>query len=108
MARTTTARSSRTLSKLALLPLVALTACGSSGYSRVVSVNPADASVYINGERVGQGSSRPYVFDFSECDRICVQATHPDYNPETEWYDQARLQEMVNANLPVAITLRAR
>ena len=40
--------------------------------------------------------------------RICVQATHPDYNPETEWYDQTRLQAMIDANLPVAITLRPR
>jgi hypothetical protein len=105
MARTTTVRSPSTLSLLALL---ALTACGGSGYSRVVSVNPADASVYINGERVGQGSSRPYVFDFSECERICVQATHQDYNPETEWFDEARIQAMIDSNLPVAITLRPR
>ncbi len=105
MATTTTLRSLRTVSPLALL---ALAACGSSGYVRVVSVNPPDASVYINGERVGQGSSRPYTFDFGDTERICVQATHQDYNPEIEWFDRARLDQMIAANLPIAITLRPR
>jgi hypothetical protein len=108
MARTPTVRPSRLVSPFAALALLALAACGGSAYTRVVSVNPADASVYINGERVGQGSSRPYTFDFADCERICVQATHPDYNPETEWYDRNRLQAMIDANLPVAITLRPR
>lgn len=96
------------LHSAALLSLSTLAACGSSAYVRVVSVNPPDASVYINGERVGQGSSRPYTFDFGSCDRIYVQATHPDYNPELEWYDRARIEQMIDANLPVTLTLRPR
>ena len=105
MATTTTARFLRCAAGPALL---ALAACSSSSYGRVVSVNPPDASVYIKGERVGPGSSRPQTFDFSDCERICVQATHPDYHPEIEWYDRTRLEQMIDANLPVAITLRAR
>jgi hypothetical protein len=105
MARTTTLRF---LACPTAATLLLLAACGSSSYVRVVSVNPPDASVYINGERVGQGSSRPYTFDFTDCERIYVQATHPDYNPEIEWYDRARIEQMIAANLPVALTLRPR
>lgn len=91
-----------------LLPVLALTACGGASYVRVLSVNPPDASVYINGERVGQGSSRPYTFDFSTVDRIYVQATHTDYQPEIEWFDRARIEQMIASNLDVKITLRPR
>lgn len=91
-----------------LLPLAALAACNSSGYVRVVSVNPPDATVYINGERVGQGSSRPYTFDFAEVERIYVQATHPEYQPEVEVFDRARIEQMIATNLDVKLTLRPR
>lgn len=101
----TTARRSRLL---LVLPLLALPACGGAGYVRVMSVNPPDASVYINGERVGQGSSRPYTFDFTTSERIYVQATHPDYQPEIEWFTKERIEQMVAANLDVKITLRPR
>src|SRR6185369_12223647 len=59
-----------------------------------------------NGERVGQGSSRPYTFDFSNVERIFVQATHPEYLPELEIFDRARIEQMVAANLDVKLTLR--
>ena len=91
-----------------LLPMLALAACGSSSYVRVVSVNPPDATVYINGERVGQGSARPCTFDFSKRARIYVQATHPDYQPAEEVFDQARIQQMIASDLPVKLTLRPR
>jgi hypothetical protein len=105
MAATTSHRSRRSA---LLLSLSALAACGSSGYTRVMSVNPPDASVFLNGERVGQGSSRPYTFDFSQNERIYVQATHPDYQPEIEWFDAARIEQMIASNLDIKITLRAR
>jgi hypothetical protein len=93
-------------------PIVAsalfLTACGSSGYSRIVSVNPPDASVYVNGEHIGQGSPRPYIFDFSHCNRIYVQATHPDYMPEFEWFTLEKIQEMIRTGTEVKLTLRSR
>jgi hypothetical protein len=91
-----------------LLPALALAACGSASYTRVVSVNPPDATVYINGEKVGQGSARPCKFDFSNVDRIYVQATHPEYQPEMEIFDQARIQQMIAENLPIKLTLRPR
>ena len=94
------------------LPLVLsalfLASCGSSGYSRLVSVNPADASVYINGERIGQGSSRPFTFDFSKSERIYVQATHPDYQPEFEWFDLEKIKNMIQTGTDVKLTLRSR
>lgn len=91
-----------------LLPAVALAACGGAGYVRVVSVNPPDATVYINGERVGQGSARPFTFDFTNCERIYVQATHPEYQPECEVFDRTRLEQMIASNLDIKLTLRQR
>jgi uncharacterized protein YcfL len=91
-----------------VLPLLALCACSSSSFVRVVSVNPPDASVYINGQRVGAGNSRPQTFDFKRNQRIYVQATHPDYQPEIEWFDRDKLEQMVDSNTEVKITLRPR
>jgi hypothetical protein len=101
---TSVRRSPTALTLSALL----LASCGSSGYSRLVSVNPADASVYVNGERIGQGSSRPFTFDFSQCERIYVQATHPDYQPEFEWFTLEKIQQMIQTNTEVKLTLRSR
>jgi hypothetical protein len=100
--------SPRTLRLTSLLACAGLTACGGSGYVRVLSVNPPDASVYINGERVGQGSSRPYTFTFGQTERMYVQATHPDYQPEIEWFDVPRMEQMIASNLDIKITLRPR
>ncbi len=97
----------RLRSVLFAVPL-ALTACSSSSFVRVVSVNPPDASVYINGERVGQGSSRPQTFDFSQCDEIFVQATHPDYQPELERFTLQKMKNMMATNTEVRLTLRPR
>lgn len=98
----------RSLRSASVLACAGLCACGGASYVRVLSVNPPDASVYINGERVGQGSSRPYTFDFRETPRIYVQATHPDYQPEIEWFDVPRMEQMIAANLDIKITLRPR
>lgn len=91
-----------------LLPLLTLGACGSASYSRVLSVNPPEASVYINGVPVGKGNSRVQTFDFSQVERIYVQATDPNYQPETEWFTRAKIEEMIANDLPVRITLRSR
>ncbi|MFY9344868.1 MAG: hypothetical protein WAT39_20410 [Planctomycetota bacterium] len=87
-----------------LVPLFALPACGGAGYRRFIKVSPAEATLYMNGERVGSGDNRPYVFDFSQCDRIFVQATHPEYTPVTEEFDREKVEALEN----VQITLRAR
>lgn len=102
------ARTLRLLSPLLLSSLTGLAACGSSSYVRVLSVNPPDASVYINGERVGQGSSRPQRFDFTSHSRIYVQATHPDYVPEIEWFTVEKIEQMISTNTDVKLTLRPR
>lgn len=97
------------LHSVALLSLLGLPACfGGSNYVRVLTVNPPDASVYINGVKVGQGSARPQTFSFAECSRIYVQATHPDYQPETEWFTAEKLDNMVATNTDVKLTLRPR
>ncbi len=105
MAESTSRR--RSNSALAFAALC-LAACGSSGYVRVLSVNPPDASVYVNGERIGQGSSRPYTFDFGQNKRIYIQATHPDYQPEIEWFTVEKVQQMIATNTDVKLTLRPR
>jgi hypothetical protein len=91
-----------------LLPLLGLAACGGARYVRVVSVNPPDATVYVNGEAIGQGSSRTYTFDFSNVERIFVQATHPEYQPAMEVFTRSDIEQRVAANLDVKLTLRAR
>lgn len=91
-----------------MLPALCLAGCSSSTYMHMMSVNPPDASVYINGERVGQGSSRPQQFDFTNSPRLYVQATHPDYQPEMEWFTAEKLKHMMSTNTPVTLTLRPR
>lgn len=90
-----------------LFLLVATTACSSTPV-RVLSVNPPDASVYVNGQRIGQGSSRPQAFDFSQYSRIYIQATHPDYLPEIEWFTPEKIEQMISLNTDVKLTLRPR
>ena len=92
-----------------LTPLLCLAAgCSSSTYMHTLAVSPPDASVYVNGVRVGQGSSRPVEFDFANSPRVCVQATHPDYQPEMEWFTLQKLKHMMSTNTPVTLTLRPR
>ncbi|HEB54403.1 MAG TPA: hypothetical protein ENI87_14215 [bacterium] len=98
----------RPLSTFLLLTMLGGAACSSSRYTRVVSVNPPDASLYINGEKVGSGDKRPHVFDFSKFQRVYLQATHRDYLPRFEWYDEAKLQQMIANNLPIRMTLNER
>lgn len=100
--------SQRSFRSVILLPGMLLAACGGAGYVRVVSVNPPDATVYVNGEKIGQGSARPWTFDFSSVERIYVQATHPEYLPETEVFTVADIQQRIDSNLDVKLTLRSR
>ncbi len=86
---------------------VAVCACTSQPV-RVLKVDPADATVFVNGERAVKGGSRPQVFDFSKVDRIYVQATHPDYQPHIEWFDREMIDRMIESNTQVTITLQSR
>lgn len=103
-----TPTSRRPFRSVILLSGVLLAACSGASYVRVVSVNPPDASVYVNGEKIGQGSARPWTFDFSNVERIYVQATHPDYLPEMEVFTVTDIQQRIDSNLDVKLTLRPR
>lgn len=91
-----------------LFSALCLAGCSSSKYMHMLSVNPPDASVYVNGERVGQGNTRPIEFDFEQGPRVSVQATHPDYVPEIDWFTLPKLKHMMATNTPVTLTLRLR
>lgn len=91
-----------------LAALATLGGCNSSVYQRVVSVNPSNAAVYINGEPAGMGDPRPKTFDFSELGRVYVQATHPDYLPYFEWFTREQMENMIDTNTDLKITLRGR
>ncbi|MFO1029869.1 MAG: hypothetical protein U1F60_02215 [Planctomycetota bacterium] len=83
--------------------------CACSGAPvRVLKVDPADATVFVNGVATMKGGSRPLVFDFSSVDRIYVQATHPDYVPHIEWFDREMIDRMIETNTQVTITLQSR
>lgn len=85
-----------------------LAGCASSTETMVVSVNPAEASVYINGGRRGQGGRRPHELDFGPQQRVYVQATAPGYEPHFEWFTAAQIKDMQQHDLDLAITLRQR
>lgn len=93
---------------LVLLASLCATACSSSAYQRVVSVNPPDASLFINGVKVGKGDRRPREFDFSTVGRVCIQAVHPEYKPEVEWLTEADMRNLVDTNTDLKITLSPR
>jgi hypothetical protein len=93
---------------LVLLAVSCAGACSSSTYQRVVSVNPPDATLYINGVKVGKGDRRPREFDFATVGRVCVQAVHPEYKPEVEWLTEADMRNLVDTNTDLKITLSPR
>lgn len=92
----------------AAIALLLLAGACSSTPVLVVKVDPADATVFVNGEKTVKGGSRPLAFDFSKVDRICVQATHPDYQPHFEWLDREMVDRMIEKNRDITITLQAR
>jgi hypothetical protein len=98
----------RRLATAAVLPLLVLTSCESNRYTVVTAINPPEAHLYVNGVEVGQGDSRPQTYDFAEVDRICVQATHPEYEPKTEWFDRKMIEDMLRTKTPLKLTLRQR
>ena len=100
--------SSRLPTSALLLALLGAAACSSTSVQRVVSINPSDASLYINGEYVGKGDRRPRDFNFANVQRVYVQAVHPDYQPETEWFTMQDMARMAATNTDLKITLRSR
>ena len=99
---------SRFVKSALLLAMFGATACSSTTLQRVVSINPSDASLYINGEYVGKGDRRPRDFNFAQVERIYVQAVHPDYQPVTEWFTMRDLERMAATDTDLKITMRQR
>jgi len=88
--------------------LLSLCACSGAPVFKL-KVNPADATVYVNGELFAKGGSRPVVFDFSKVDRVYVQATHRDYEPHFETFDRERIEQFIAGDLmDVNINLKPR
>ncbi|MFN3241657.1 MAG: hypothetical protein ACE37K_09115 [Planctomycetota bacterium] len=98
----------RILKTALLASLLGLTACGSSGYSRVVSINPPEANLYINGVKVGNGDKRERQFSFEQQKRYYIQAVHPDFIPKLEIVDEKMIRGLVKNNLPLKMTMKAR
>jgi hypothetical protein len=96
------------LALAAALSVALLPACGSTSYRTVVQVNPADASLYINGKRVGTGDQRPYLLSFEEYDRVYVQATKRGFVPETQVYTADGIADILDTTGILKITLSER
>jgi hypothetical protein len=92
----------------ALAVLLALAGCASNRYTPIVKATPPEATVFVNGIKVGQGAPIPHTFDFSQCERIYVQAAHPDYEPFFQEYTELQMQQIVDAGLQVSVHMRAR
>jgi hypothetical protein len=97
----------------AVLPtLLLLPACGSSNYQMFVSVSPPEATVFINGEKVGHGDKHLYDLSFNDCGRIVIQATAPRFQPneyKLYMFSREQLDAMRGKNVDeIHITLRDR
>lgn len=91
---------------LAPAALALLGACASSTHKMEIRVSPPEASLYINGDRVGQGSRRVYDLDFGEHPRVYLQATAPGYQPSFEWKTEQEIVDLTDRNRELTITLR--
>lgn len=97
-----------------LLPVPLLTialmlpSCSSSSHKLVLNVDPPQASVYINGERVGQGGKRPYDLSFGSQERVYVQATAPNYEPFFDWLTEEKVIDLLDRDLEFPVYLRQR
>ena len=93
---------------LLLLALLGLAGCGSAGHNIVISVNPPEASLYINGEKTTQGGRRTHSLPFGNSGRVAVQATAPGFEPHFEWVTEEQVLDMIDRNNDLPITLRQR
>lgn len=79
-----------------LLGLLACAGCGSATYKVGIVVDPATASVYINGERVGPGGRRVHEIDFGKDERVCIQAVAASHEPITEMLTRQQIVDQIN------------
>lgn len=89
---------------LCAVAFLALAACGSSGHKLMISVNPPEAALFINGHPVGQGSRRVHTLEFGDNERIYVQATAENHRPYFEWLTVQMLED--NKELPIVLPRR--
>lgn len=88
--------------------MLVATACTSTSVEHFITIDPPDASVYINGVRSGKGDRRIHVLDFSQSERVWIQAVHRDFHPEALPLDRRTLERMVSARTDVTISLGRR
>lgn len=88
--------------------LLLLPACSSPSRNMVISVNPAEASIYINGEPAGPGNARVHELSFVKTPRIFIQATAPNFEPHGEWFTLQQVDELIARGRDIPITLRQR
>lgn len=85
-----------------LVSLLGLTACGSSSYRRPVSVNPPQATIYINGVESGSGDKKMVTFSFEKHKRIYLQARQKDHLPML----RVITEKDMRGNLPIKLSLK--
>ena len=93
---------------ISLIACLMFASCGSTGHVVTISVNPPESSLYINGKRVGTGDRFPHTLEFGDNQRIYVQATARDFNPEFRWVTVADINRLNDRNLPLSMTLSPR
>lgn len=102
MTKTASTRSGR----LALLGLLACTACGTSTYKVGIAVDPPTASIYVNGEKVGAGGRSVYEIDFGVDERVCIQAVAPGHEPHFVMLSKQQITDQINQYGDFQWTLR--
>ncbi|MFT4513973.1 MAG: hypothetical protein ACI89X_003537 [Planctomycetota bacterium] len=92
---------SRLAKSTLLVSLLGLTACGTSSYQRQVSINPPQATLYINGVKAGSGDKQMVTFSFEKHKRIYLQARHVDFHQGWRVIEEKDM----NTNLPIKLSL---
>lgn len=98
----------RSLAWALLCIAASFASCSSSSRRTLIQVSPSDASLYINGKRVGNGDKLPYLLSFDDAERVYVQATRSGFVPETKVYTQAEIDSINETVQVLKITLRER
>lgn len=91
-----------------LVLLMLLAACGTSAPKILVQVSPPQASVYVNGKKMGQSREGLYAMDFSNSERVYVQVTAPRFTPLIKWYTRQDIDDMLAINHRIILDLRER
>lgn len=82
---------------LLFLALPGIPACGTTTYRVPIQIDPPTAHVYINGKKVGQGDRFVHQIDFSQAERVCIQAAAKGYEPRTLLLTRDELKAQVDS-----------